>query len=114
MPKKLLNFKNFLNENIDSDVQGYSAPLNHHNTSKNVPQQVDKKKPQPYMGLVLNPEQEAKIRNLIDTKFDNPDTPEKEEAQDASWQTVNTAQQHAEQEEVEKLKAKQGMPNFTK
>lgn len=110
MANKILSFKDFLNEGLAS----YQASSPGGAGGQVQPQMMDKKKPQPYMGLTLNPEQEAKIRNLIDTKYDNPRTEETEEAPDASWQSVNTAQQHAAEEEVEKLKAKQGMPTFTK
>ncbi len=78
---------------------------------KGMPQQppVDPLKPQPYQGFTNTPEVEARLRNLIVTQFDDPDTEEEEIPQDAKWQTLNTAQGNAYQREVMKLKAAHGM-----
>ena len=78
---------------------------------KGMPQQqpVDPLKPQPYQGFTNTPEVEARLRKLIVTQFDDPDTVEKEIPKDAKWQTLNTAQGNAYQREVMKLKAAHGM-----
>lgn len=78
---------------------------------KGMPQQppMDPLKPQPYQGFTNTPEVEARLRELIVTQFDDPDTAEEEIPQDAKWQTLNTAQGNAYQREVMKLKSTHGM-----
>jgi hypothetical protein len=78
---------------------------------KGMPQQpaADPLKPQNYQGFQNTPETEKEIRELIALDTDDPDTAEKEMPQNASWQSLNTAQGNAYQREVMKLKASQGM-----
>jgi hypothetical protein len=70
---------------------------------------VDPLQPQTYQGWKNTPETEVRLKNLIVTQFDDPDTAEEEMPQNATWQTLNTAQGNAYQREVMKLKASHGM-----
>ena len=54
-------------------------------------------------------ETEAEIRELITLDYDNPNTLEAEQPENASWQTLNTAQGNAYTREVMKLKGLHGM-----
>jgi len=126
MKKSILSFKAFMNEELalvgppggpgmpqmGMPPGGMPAPgIPSKKSKKGMSQQpaVDPLKPQPYQGFTNTPETEARLRDLIVTQFDDPDTAEKEMPQNASWQSLNTAQGNAYQREVMKLKASQGM-----
>jgi hypothetical protein len=47
--------------------------------------------------------------DVLKNYFDNPQTPEQEEAQDASWQSVNTAISNYMTNQVQKLAQSQQM-----
>lgn len=72
-------------------------------------QPVDPLKPLPYQGFTNTPETEAEIRELIVKDFDNPNTLENEQPENANWQTLNTSQGNAYTREVIKLKGLHGM-----
>jgi hypothetical protein len=78
---------------------------------KGVPQQqpVDPLKPQNYQGFTNTPEEELRLRALIKFHYDNPTTLDKEQPENASWQTLNTAQGNAYTREVMRLKGLHGM-----
>jgi|694.fasta_scaffold132751_2 hypothetical protein len=129
MKKPILSFKAFMNEELalvgppggpgmpqmGMPPGGMPAPgipsKKGKKGMKSMPQQpqMDPLKPQPYQGFTNTPETEARLRNLIVTQFDDPDTAEEEIPQDAKWQTLNTSQGNAYQREVMKLKASHGM-----
>jgi hypothetical protein len=123
MRKQFLSFKEFLNEALalvgppggpgmpQMGMPPGGAPPMPQGKGKKMPMQPqqDPLKPQNYQGFTNSPEEEAALRNLIVTQYDDPDTMEQEQPQDASWQTLNTAQQNASQRALEQLKAKQGM-----
>tara|TARA_R110000868_G_scaffold43678_1_gene146682 strand:- start:14 stop:397 length:384 start_codon:yes stop_codon:yes gene_type:complete len=126
MKKSILSFKAFMNEELElvgppggpgmsqmgMPPAGMPAPgIPSKKGKKGMPQQsaVDPLKPQPYQGWKNTPETEMRLKNLIVTQFDDPDTAEEEMPQNATWQTLNTAQGNAYQREVMKLKASQGM-----
>lgn len=129
MKKSILSFKAFMNEELalvgppggpgmpqmGMPPAGMPGPgILSKKGKKGMPQQlqqpeVDPLKPQPYQGFTNTPEVEARLKNLIVTQFDDPDTVEEEMPQNATWQTLNTSQGNAYQREVMKLKASQGM-----
>lgn len=118
MPREILTFKQFLNEEdsyaFDADSSGepeYEPP---HRESKKVrkkrnQENIQKLAPQPQHGFELSPEHSQKITNLLSKEFDDPDTAEVETAVDATWQSVNTAAQNAVQRQLMKLKTQQKM-----
>ena len=125
MKKSILSFKAFMNEELAlvgppggpgmppiGPPGGMMPPgMPSKKGKKGMPQKppMDPLKPQPYQGFTNTPEVEARLRELIVTQFDDPDTAEEEIPQDSKWQTLNTAQGNAYQREVMKLKASQGM-----
>lgn len=128
MKKSILSFKAFMNEELSlvgppggpgmppiGPPGGMMPPgmlsKKGKKGMKGMPQQppMDPLKPQPYQGFTNTPEVEARLRELIVTHFDDPDTAEEEIPQDAKWQTLNTAQGNAYQREVMKLKSTHGM-----
>jgi hypothetical protein len=129
MKKSILSFKAFINEELalvgppggpgmpqmgmpQAGMPGPGMPSKKGKKGiKGMPQQpeMDPLKPQPYQGWKNTPETEMRLKNLIVTQFDDPDTAEEEIPQNATWQTLNTAQGNAYQREVMKLKASQGM-----
>jgi hypothetical protein len=76
---------------------------------KGMPPPEDPLKPQSYQGFINTPETEAEIKELIIKDFNNPLTAEIEEPENASWQTLNTAQGNAYTREVIRLKGLHGM-----
>jgi len=118
MRKQFLSFKEFLNEALalvgppgGPGMPQQGMPPMPKGKGKKMPMQPqqDPLKPQNYQGFSNSPEEEAALRDLIVTHYDDPDTMEQEQPQDASWQTLNTAQQNASQRALDQLKAKQGM-----
>ena len=127
MKKSILSFKAFINEELalvgppggpgmpqmGMPPGGMPTPgITPKKGKKGMSQQpaaVDPLKPQNYQGFENTPETEKEIRELIALDTDDPDTAEKEMPQNASWQSLNTAQGNAYQREVMKLKASQGM-----
>jgi hypothetical protein len=76
---------------------------------KGMPPPEDPLKPLPYQGFTHTPETEAEIRELITLDYDNPNTLETEQPENASWQTLNTSQGNAYTREVMRLKGLHGM-----
>jgi hypothetical protein len=114
MKKSILSFKAFINEELalvgppggpgmppigpPGNMPGPGIPSKKGKKGmKGMPQQppVDPLKPQPYQGFTNTPETEARLRNLIVTQFDDPDTLENEQPENASRQTLNTSQGNA-------------------
>jgi len=122
MGKKLKSFSNFLNEtfmasgNI-SAVPGIAQTNALPNQKESLAQKkkrleqeaIEKLTPKSLHGLDPTPEHEASVRGLLTQYSDNPETPEVEAPKDASWQSINTAQANYMQQELQKLKAQQGM-----
>ena len=129
MKKSILSFKAFINEELSlvgppggpgmpqmaMPPGGMPAPgippKKCKKGMKGMPQQepMDPLKPLPYQGFTNTPETEAEIRELIVKDFDNPNTLENEQPENASWQTLNTAQGNAYTREVMRLKGLHGM-----
>lgn len=126
MKKSILSFKAFMNEELalvgppggpgmpqmGMPPAGMPAPgIPSKKSKKGMPQQpaVDPLKPQNYQGFTNTPETEKDIKDLIELDTDNPLTAQIEKPENASWQTLNTAQGNAYTREVMKLKASQGM-----
>ena len=129
MKKSILSFKAFMNEELalvgppggpgmpqmGMPQGGMPAPgippKKGKKGMKGMPQQepMDPLKPLPYQGFTNTPETEAEIRELIVKDFDNPNTLENEQPENASWQTLNTAQGNAYTREVMRLKGLHGM-----
>ena len=76
---------------------------------KGMPPPVDPLEPQNYQGFINTPETKIRLKNLIKLHTDNPLTAEIEQPENASWQTLNTAQGNAYTREVMRLKGFHGM-----
>ena len=127
MKKSILSFKAFMNEELalvgppggpgmpqmSMPPGGMPAPgmpsKKGKKGMKGMPPPEDPLKPQNYQGFTNTPETEAEIRELIALDSDNPLTAEIEEPENASWQTLNTAQGNAYTREVMRLKGLHGM-----
>ena len=122
MKKSILSFKAFMNEELSlvgppggpgmpqMDMPAPVMPSKKGKKGmKGMPPPEDPLKPQPYQGFLNTPETEAEIKELIIKDFNNPLTAEIEEPENASWQTVNTAQGNAYTREVMRLKGLHGM-----
>jgi len=126
MKKSILSFKAFINEELalvgppggpgmpqmGMPSAGMPAPgISFKKGKKSIPKQpeLDPLKPQPYQGFTNTPETEVRLKDLIVTHFDDPDTVEEEIPQDAKWQTLNTSQGNAYTREVMRLKGLHGM-----
>jgi hypothetical protein len=122
MNKKIISFIKFLDETATMpsgmNQGGVIPPYTNIPPAKESPAQrrkrieqeaIAKLTPKALHGLDPNPEHEFAIRNLLMQYSDNPQTKEMEQPTDASWQSINTAQSNYMQQELQKLKAQQGM-----
>ena len=127
MKKSILSFKAFMNEELSlvgppggpgmpqmaMPPDGMPAPgmpsKKGKKGMKGMAPPVDPLKPLPYQGFTNTPKTEAEIRELIALDYDNPTTLDKEQPENASWQTLNTAQGNAYTREVMRLKGLHGM-----
>jgi len=129
MKKSILSFKAFMNEELalvgppggpgmpqmEMPPGGMMPPgmssKKGKKGMKGMPKQpaVDPLKPRNYQGFTNTPEEELRLRKLIELDTDNPLTAQIEKPENASWQTLNTAQGNAYTREVMKLKASHGM-----
>lgn len=123
MDKKVLTFKQFLNEadyytgenpGAADANQMYEPQHQHKETAKQrrkreQEEALEKLKPQSLHGFKPSEEHSADIVALLQQHTDDPDTAQIEMPEKGDWQSINTAAQNAIQRQIQQMKLQQGM-----